>query len=68
MQTSVSTRTHTRLLPALASLSFNQVSEYSEDLVTHVDDPLLDNLHVVLLIHQPIFDPSHSSSVTHQRS
>jgi hypothetical protein len=45
MQTSVS---------ALASLSFNGVSEYLE---ARVDAHLLDKLHV-LLVHRPKFDTS----------
>jgi hypothetical protein len=43
------------LLPRLIKLRFKGVSEYLEDIVAHIDAPLLDNL-VTTFFHQLIFD------------
>jgi hypothetical protein len=43
------------LLPVLTTLQFQGVSEYLEDLVTQIDAPLLNTLHITFS-HQLIFD------------
>jgi hypothetical protein len=45
----------TRVLPVLTELMFKGANEYLEELVTQIDTPLLNNLHITLL-DQPIFD------------
>jgi hypothetical protein len=43
------------LLPVLTEFWFRGVGEYLEDIVAHIDAPLLDNLHITFY-HQRIFD------------
>ncbi|KAH9970667.1 hypothetical protein BJV74DRAFT_990500 [Russula compacta] len=45
------------VLPALTDLHFRGVSEYLEDLISQIDVPLLNDVHITLF-HQLIFDVS----------
>ena len=43
------------VIPSITSLRFNGPCQYLEHLITLIDSPLLDNLHVIFF-HQPILD------------
>jgi hypothetical protein len=51
------------LLPALIRLVFKGMSKYSEDLVAHIDTPVLNQLHLTFFSN-PIFDVRHLQQFT----
>jgi hypothetical protein len=46
------------VLPVLTKLAFDGTSEYSEDLVTRIDTPVLNQLHITFFP-KPVFDVPH---------